>query len=206
MHIFLGRYGWRLFLFFGGLAIAVGGSMHPGGTTAEMLAHPDWLPGHALVTLGFIGLSAGLLVWGRVTALPPRTAKWLAVAFAASVLQSIDMAIHTAAMVDLDRLIAGQPTPVLTTHLWMTAVVYPLFAAILVGFLVAASRDRLLGSWWIAWLGIIGAIGHGLAGPLVVGWNVGWARNLFALILLVAIWMIGAAGWPARRTSATIAT
>jgi hypothetical protein len=116
------------------------------------------------------------------------------------------MVFHTAAMVDLDRLLTGAPTPVLTTHLWMTAVVYPLFAAILIGFLVAASRDRLLGSWWIAWLGIIGAIGHGLAGPLVVVWNIEWARSLFLGIVLVAIWMIAAAGWPARRVSVRAAT
>lgn len=206
MNTFLGRYGWRLFLLLGGLGIFVGGSMHPGGTMAEMLADPNWLPGHALVTFGFIGLSAGLLVWGRGTALPPRTGRWLTLAFWASVMQSIDMAFHTAAMVDLDRLVAGEPTPVLTTHLWMTAIVYPLFAAILVGFLVATSRDRLLGSWWIAWLGIIGAIGHGLAGPLVVVWDVEWARGLFGLILLVAIWMIAAAGWPARRAPVTMAT
>ena len=174
--------------------------MHPGGTMAEMLADPNWLPAHALVTIGFIGLSAGLRAWGWSTPLPPRTAEWLTLAFWASVAQSIDMVFHTAAMVDLGRLIAGGPTPVLTTHLWMTAVIYPLFAAVLIGFLVAASRDRLLGSWWIAWLGIAGAIGHGLAGPLVVVWEIEWARNLFPLIVLVAIWMIAAAAWPARRT------
>jgi hypothetical protein len=179
--------------------------MHPGGTMAEMLADPSWLPGHALVTLGFIGLSAGLLAWGRGAALPPRTAKWLTLVFWASVVQSIDMAIHTAAMVDLDRYVAGQPTPVLTTHLWMTATVYPLFAALFIGFLVTASRDRLLGSWWIAWMGIVGAIGHGLAGPLVVVWDIEWARDLFPLILLVALWMMAAAGWPARRAPVTMA-
>jgi hypothetical protein len=134
--------------------------------------------------------------------LPARSEKWLTLAFWASVLQAADMAVHTAAMVDLGRLLADRPTPVLTTHLWLTAIVYPVFGAILIGFFVAASRHRLLGSWWIAWLGIVGALGHGLAGPLVVVWEIGWARQLFPLIVLVAIWMMAAAASPGRRAAA----
>ena len=166
---------------------------------AEMLAHPNWFPGHALMTAGFFGLSAGLLAWGRSSALPARTARWLRIAFWASVAQAIDYVVHTAAMVDLDRLLAGAPTPVLTTHLWLTVIVYPIFGALLAAFLIAAARDRLLGSWWIAWLGIAGAIGHGLAGPLVVVWGLEWARDLFVMIVLVAVWMMAAAAWPARH-------
>lgn len=198
MTTWLGRHGWRLVFLLGGLAIFAGGPMHPGGTMAEMLAHPNWLPGHALMLAGFIALAAGLALWGRRASLPSRTGRWLRLAFWASVLQSIDYVFHTAAMVDLDRLLAGAPTPVLTTHLWMTVIVYPIFGAILAGFLIAAARDRLLGSWWIAWLGIAGGVGHGLAGPLVVLWGIAWARDLFVTIVLVAIWMIAASAWPGR--------
>ena len=97
-----------------------------------------------------------------------------------------------------DRLVAGLATPVLTTHLWMTAVVYPIFALTIIAFLIAAGRDRVLGSWWIAWLGIIGVTGHGIAGPLVVIWGI--QTGLFALIVLLAIWMILAACWPATAS------
>ena len=54
----------------------------------------------------------------------------------------------------------------------------------------------MLGSWWIAWLGIIGAAAHGVAGPLAVIWNI--QTELFALIVLLALWMVLAACRPAR--------
>jgi hypothetical protein len=42
-------------------------------------------------------------------------------------------------MIDHDRLVAGTPTPVLTTHIWMTPIVYPIFGAVLIAFIVAAA-------------------------------------------------------------------
>jgi hypothetical protein len=192
------RNGWRVCFLLAGGAILAGGPLHPDGTMADMLADPNWLPSHALMTLGFVMMWAGLVLWGRTPANAPRVRAWLRPAVAATMLQAIDMALHTAAMVDHDRLVAGLATPVLTMHLWMTAVVYPVFGAMVVAFLVAAGRDRALGSWWIAWLGIIGAAGHGAAGPLVVVWEIPWATALFPLIVLVGLWMILAACWPAR--------
>ena len=79
------------------------------------------------------------------------------------------------------------------------------FAVTTIAFIVAAARDRVLGSWWIAWLGIAGALAHGAAGPLVVIWGVEWARELFPLIVLVAAWLVIAACWPARTPHASAA-
>jgi len=163
---------------------------------AEMLADTNWLPSHVLMTLGFVLMWAGLLLWGHTPSYAPRVRVSLRPAIVGTGLQSIDMAVHTAAMVDHDRLVAGLATPVLTTHLWMTAVVYPVFGVTVIALLIATGRDRVLGSWWIAWLGIIGAAGHGVAGPLVVVWGI--EAGLFGLIVLLGLWMILAACWQAR--------
>jgi len=187
---------WRLFFALCGIAILVGGPMHPGGTMAEMLAHPLWFRSHLLVLVGFIAMTVGLALYQRHP-LTARTRWWLRAAIAGGILQSIEMAFHTAAMVDHDSLVAGGPTPVLTTHLWLTALLYPVFALTMVGFIAASARDRLLGSWWLAWLGIAGALAHGAAGPLVVIWELAWARALFPLITLVALWFVIAASLPA---------
>jgi hypothetical protein len=141
-------------------------------------------------------MAIGLALFSRTPGLSARTRWWLRAAIVGTALQAIEMAFHTAAMVDHDKLVAGAPTPVLTTHLWMTAVLYPVFAFTLIGFIIAAARDRTLGSWWIAWLGVIGALAHGAAGPLVVIWEIEPARELFPLIVLVAIWSVMAACWP----------
>lgn len=198
-NLLLSQATWRGLFAAGGVTITVGGSMHPGGSMADMLAHPDWFLSHALVSAGFAFITAGLWLWGRARALPRRSARWWRIGLAATLLQTLDMLLHTSAMVDHPRLVAGEPTPVLTAHLLLTAIVYPIFALCTIAFIVAAARDEVLGSRWIAWLGIGGAIGHGLAGPLVVIWNVGWARALFPLIVLVALWYVAAACLPTIR-------
>ena len=198
----MARNLWRMFFALGGLGILAGGPLHPAGTMAEMLAHADWFRSHALMLAGFVAMAIGLLLFGRTSGLPARTNWWLRAAVVGCVLQSIEMAFHTAAMVDHDKLVSGASTPVLTTHLWMTALLYPVFAVTFTGFVVVAAKDRALGSWWIAWLGIAGALAHGAAGPLVVIWEIDWARELFPLVVLVAIWFVIAACWPVRASRA----
>lgn len=139
------RSGWRVCFLLAGGAILAGGPLHPDGTMVDMLADPNWLPSHALMTLGFVLMWAGLVLWGRTPSNAPRVRAWLRPAVVATALQAIDMALHTAAMVDHDRLVAGLATPVLTTHLWMTAVIYPVFGATVIALLIAAGRDRVLG-------------------------------------------------------------
>ena len=48
------------------------------------------------------------------------------------------------------------------------------------------------------------AAGHGLAGPLVVIWGIPWAEALFPMIVLV--WMMAAACWPANTARQRAAT
>ena len=126
---------WRLFVFLGGLLICIGGPMHPGGSMAEMLAHPSWVPGHTLVTLGFAALLAGLVMLARAGTVPQPTRRWLRFAVVGTALQTVEMVLHTAAVVDHGNLVAGRGTPVLSTHLALAVVFYPLFGAAIIALM-----------------------------------------------------------------------
>jgi hypothetical protein len=193
-----GSARWRGSLALSALLIFIGGPMHPGGTMAEMLANPSWLPGHALVFAGFVALAVGLVLYGRDADLPPASRRWLRLAVIGTVLQAIEMAVHTAAYVDAANLVAGRATPVLTTHLWLSILFYPVFGITMAGFLVFAWRERTLGSPWTNWMGIAGALAHGAAPPLVLLLELESARVLFPMVVLFALWTLTAAVWPPR--------
>ena len=195
----LTRFGlWRPFFVLSALFILAGGPLHPGGTMAEMLGHHNWVLSHSLLLVGFIALLIGLILYNRSVALPDRTRKWLRLAVVGTVLQAIEMAFHTAAVVDHANLVAGRATPVLTIHLWLSVALYPVFALTVIGLIVAVSRDRTLGSPWIAWLGILGALAHGAAAPLVILFEIQRAAILFPFLMLLALWQLLTALWPLR--------
>jgi hypothetical protein len=110
------------------------------------------------------------------------------------------MGFHTVAAVDHVHVVAGAPTPILTTHLWMAVVVYPLFGLTMAGFILAGVRDRVLGSYWIAWIGVVGALAHGAAPPPVILGKVERASVLFPFLMLLALWLTLAALWPRRAS------
>lgn len=188
---------WRLPLLAAGLLIVLA-PPHPRGDLAQMMGHADWTPGHSMFTAGLVALVAALLLFRRGGAVPARTARWLRYATAAAVLQALEMAVHTASVVDHGNLVAGRPTPVLTTHLAMAVVVYPLFAAGMIGLMVAGARDGVLGSWWIAWIGIVGVAAHGIAAPLVIVGGMGGISFLFAGFVVLGLWFVLASLWPVR--------
>ena len=194
-----GRW-WRVGFFAGAVLILIGGPQHPNGTMEEMLANPSWVPGHTLVTGGFVAILIGLLLLQREVVLPPRTARWVRLAIIGTTLQVIEMVLHTAAVVDRFNLAAGASTPVLTTHLTLAIVFYPLFAASIIGLIVVAAGEGVLGSRWISIVGMIGALAHGIAAPLVAGLNIERARSLFPGVVLLALWFLAASLWPSRAT------
>jgi hypothetical protein len=189
---------WRVALFGAAAAMIYGGPQHPGGTMAEMLAHPAWVRSHVWVLVGFVALLAAILLHRRAVPLSPRGARWARLAVWGTALQAVEMVFHTAAVVDHDHLVAGQSTPVLSTHLALSVVLYPLFAVTAGGWVLATARERALASPWVAWLALVGLAAHGVAAPLVVGF--GWveARILFPFLMLFAIWCVLATFWPVR--------
>jgi hypothetical protein len=195
---------WRILFVLASLLLLAGGPQHPGGTMAEMLAHPKWFASHALVTAGFAAMLLGLVLFRRSITLPERSARWLRLALVGTALQVIEMFFHTGASVDHANLMAGRSTPILTTHLVLSALCYPIFAVTVAGFIWAAARDRVLGSHWISWLGILGVVGHGAAAPLVVVGGFIGARVLFMTMMLAALWLLLAAFWPVRLRAAAM--
>lgn len=194
---------WRPCFILAGVLILIGGPLHPNGTMAEMLAHPNWVLSHALMTAGFVALAVGIALYRRVSA-ADRTRRWSRIALYATVLQVLEMALHTAATVDQANLVAGRSTPVLTAHLTFTVIAYPVFGAAIIAWIVAATRDRELGSPWIGWIGILGAAAHGLAALPVVVLGIEQAVLLFPMVMLLALWLVLAALWPRRTAAGTL--
>jgi hypothetical protein len=196
---------WRICFVIAAAGILGGGPRHPGGTMAEMISHPDWLLSHVLVLAGFVALLAGLILFARSAAPPDGTRRWTRLAIIGTALQVVEMIFHTAAMVDHGNLVAGRATPILTTHLVLAVLLYPVFAITIIGFIAAAARERTLGSRWIAWIGVLGAAAHGAAPPLVVGLGDERFRILFPMVVLFALWMLLTALWPVRAAVPTAA-
>jgi hypothetical protein len=194
---------WRACFVFSAILLLAGGPRHPRGTMAEMLQHPNWGPAHALMLAGFAFLGLGLHLYGRQLADAVRTLRWLHWALLATVLQAVEMGVHTAASADAANLVAGRATPILSTHLGLSVVAYPIFGLTLAGLIVAGARDRVLGAPWTAGIGVIGALAHGAAPPLTVGFQLGWARLLFPLLVLFALWLLLAGLWPTSRKQDT---
>jgi nitrate reductase NapE component len=195
---------WRICFLIAAAGILTGGPRHPQGTIEEMIGHPDWLLSHVLVLIGFVGLLAGLMLYARSGPLPDATRRWTRIAIIGTALQVVEMIFHTAAMVDHGNAVAGRATPILTTHLVLALLLYPVFAVTIIGFIVATAREHTIGSRWIAWIGVLGAAAHGAAPPLVLGVDERF-RILFPMIAIFALWTLLAALWPVRAAVLTAA-
>ena len=196
---------WRAAFLAGGALIIVGGWNHPRGAMVDMLAHHDWLWSHVLFTLGVVALLAGLVAFRRTAVMGPSLSRWTRYAIWLTALQTFEAVMHTVAMVDAANLAAGRSTPVLMAHLWLAIAIYPIFGAAIIGFIVAAMRECAAGSPWIGWLGILGAAAHGLSAPLTLILEIPWAPILFPMVMLLALWMVLVAVWPARSAAVNAA-
>jgi hypothetical protein len=186
-----------------GILLAAGGSMHPSGSMEQMLASPRWVPGHALVLAGYAALLTALVQLRRRRGVSHRARPWVRFAIVATAAQVVEMVAHTAAVSDLGNLTADVGTPVLTLHLMLAVFCYPLFALGIIGLIYAGARDHVLGSWWIGWLGVIGAVAQGIAAPMVIAGGDTRFAFLFAGVLPLAIWVVLAGLWPVRARSSS---
>jgi hypothetical protein len=191
---------WRLLFIASAVFLLVGGRMHPRGDMASMLADPSWLLSHVLQFASYGLLLIGLVLLGRQP-LPELTRRWLRAAVVGAGLMTVEMAVHAAAFVDGPALVAGEATPVLSTHLVLSVGFYPAFAATLIGLIVAGVRDGVLGARWIAPLGIAGLAAHGLAPFVTIVVGMAWGPMLFPVVMLFALWLAMAGLWPVRAES-----
>lgn len=197
---------WRALFVVGGLIYFIGAFFHPRGMTmSDMLVDPQWIPSHAGVFFGLLLLTLGLVSFRRTV--PPSSSlrTWLTVTLVLAVLQLVEMALHTMAYVDAGALTpgafhGGMTTPVLTLHLWVATLTFTPFAIALLGFIWTGQRERLLGSPWVGWLGMLGAVAYGIVMLLVFIFQVEGSGVLFPIAhLLVPLWFVLAGVWPARQ-------
>lgn len=194
---------WRPLFIAGGALVIAGGSQHPRGEhMLAMLTDPVWLQGHAMQFAGFALLAAGLGLYHR-GAPAGRTRWWAGAAAVMMMLDALEMGVHTMAYVDAGALPAGAfhagaATPVLTTHLWLATLIHPVTGAVVIGLILAGMRERALGSRWIGWLGIVGAVAHLAVMPLVFLLRIPEFGILFPMIMFMALWFTLAGLWPVR--------
>lgn len=189
---------WRIAFFAAGVLILVGGPRHPRGAMVDMLQHHDWFMAHAIMVVALLALTIGLAMLARVPGLSGNLRRWTNIAAVGAALEAIEMIVHTAASADAANLAAGQSTPILSTHLNMALLIYPLFGVAIAVFMIKGMRERAVGSPWIIWLGVIAAVCHALVMPLVYIFEVWWAPILFPTIMLLGLWLVLSAVWPAR--------
>ena len=192
---------WRVLFVVGGALFIAGAFYHPrDGSMAEMLAQPVWVPAHSVIFVAWLLLAAGLVQLRRSAAPSKRLDRWLFFTLVATVLEAIEMAVHTAAAVDAEALAAGGSTPVFTTHMWLVHAVYPLYAVCLIGLIWIGQRERALGSSWISWIGILGAVAHAAAPWLAVVLEIRQAGILFPIGgFALPLWFLLAGVWPLRK-------
>ncbi len=187
---------WRYFLAGGGALYIAGSSQHPRGAMVEMLVHPAWVGAHSAVFVALVLLTVSFVLLRRSAPVSAAVQRWLGFAILATGLEAVEMAVHTVAYVDAHSLAAGHSTPVLTVHIWLATLIYPIFAIAMIGLILAGQRERSLGSPWIAWIGISGAIAHGIVMPLMWGFPVAILFPIAAILL--SAWFVLAGLWPVR--------
>ncbi len=171
----LRNHGWRLALIASGVLMLTGAPRHPSSDgkdpmrqeLAVMTSHPDWVPAHLLVMLSTILLAAGLIMAYR-KGVWPGVQPALGVAAVAVAAYVIETGFHLAAVVDNHALHHGGATPVATTHIWLSVLLYPL-----TGLAVSYLGFRQLAVWRGArrFLGLpaaIGGLAHAVALPLTL--------------------------------------
>ena len=188
---------WRALFVVGGFLYLWGSAQHPRGTMAEMMAAPAWVPGHTTVFVALLVLTLGLVLLRRTVRASASMDRWLLYSIVATALEAVEMGVHTVAYVDVEALTLGHSTPVLTSHLWLATLVYPLFAVSLIGLIRLGQRQGLLGSPWISWIGMLGAAAHGIVMWLVYIFEIFWAPILFPVAAVsLSLWFMLAGVWP----------
>jgi hypothetical protein len=160
-----------------------------------MLLNPIWIPSHSLMLAGYVALLVSLFLLHRSGNGPQ--GRTMPIILAGVALQTLEAFFHLIAVVDAERMHAGHATPVFSTHMFLGAIGYPVFAIVAIALIIAGARTRMLGRWWIAPVGILGAFLPGLAGVLVI-WMGMPLGMLFAGIALFGIWATVVALLPAR--------
>jgi hypothetical protein len=192
------------FLVAGG-CLLVGGPLHPrpdtllsfDESTARMLANPGWGPSHALQLVAFAAMVVGAMALVGTPSTPLRVRQVARAVAAASVVATLEMTFHLAAMTEADALRAGASTPLVTTHMRLALVAYPAFGLTVAALAIAGRRT--LARIWLVPVGVVGGLTHAIAGPLVVLTRDQRYSPLFIGGAALALWIVGAGMFGLRR-------
>ncbi len=171
----LHNHGWRIALIASGIVMVTGAPRHPSSDArypmreelAIMTSHPDWVPAHLMIMLSTVLLAAGLLGAYRTKAWPG-VQPALGIAAVAVAAYVIETAFHLAAAVDNHALHHGGATPVATTHIWLSLLLYPL-----TGLALAYLGVRQLAVWpgarrLVGLPAVVGGLAHAVSVPLTL--------------------------------------
>lgn len=193
---------WRPFFVIGGIVYLAGGFQHPRGAMVDMLRDPVWFRAHATSFLGLLLLTVGFSLFRKATPASGSTDRWILLTIVATALEAVEMAVHTMSYVDAAAMASGHSTPVFMTHAWLATIIYPIFAIALIGLIRTTQRDRLLGSPWIGWIGMLGAVAHGVVMFLIL-MEIFWSPILFPIsVISLSIWFVLSGLWPVRQSAA----
>jgi hypothetical protein len=203
---------WRPMLAIAGILLLIGGPLHPKAdttksfneSTALMLAHPNWPIAHALILASYILLLLALVGMAQRSELPNSVRRILRFAQVGAALAVVEMAFHLAATADRSSLIAGGPTPLLTAHMTLAVVAYPMLGLSVAALALQGARTRSFGGWAIGWLGALGGVAHGMAAPIVVLTRDQRYSPLFMGAAVMALWLCLVAIWPIAKARASM--
>lgn len=185
----------------GGIAIAIGGQMHPRGSgetvddyIGVMLESGVWNFSHLAAMLGLVLGVIGLLVARRADVFGATVRPWLTFAIVGWSFGAAELVPHVLAVNEHDALLAGGSTPLLDSHLTIQMLATPLVGLSTIGLAVAVAREaRTKPAWGLAVPAILGGFAYALSGPVINLTSDPSFAPLFAGQAGMAIWMIGTA-------------
>lgn len=180
----------------GGIAFFAYGPLHPKGSDHgdkteqlhSMLVDPTWYPAHAVGLLAFACIAAGIIRFGRRTALPASVARVATVTGVIAVVGTIGAVIHLFAGTQAAATEDGGTSFLVLLFTGVETVVNPVWGAAMAALAVAGGLTRTLGNRIVLALGVIGGLAFALVTATIAFTDL--FDPLFPVASLIAIWCL----------------
>jgi uncharacterized membrane protein YozB (DUF420 family) len=204
---------WRLAFIGSGVAMVIGGRMHPDADAKEplrqelaiMTSDDSWVLSHSLIVLSTALLATGLWLADRSRSWPTSTRRALRLAAIAVSIYVVETVFHLASAVDTESLRDGDVAPVAFTHIALSIVLYPITGAAIAYLAAKQLFSARSPRWLVAVPGVAGGVLHALSVPLSVAFPDTELTAAFAgAAILIAIWSLGTGLVGLRETAPRI--